>query len=264
MRMNADWTRKAWFWASPWLLIAAALWVGAPAVIPELPDDKNFSYANIVVEFAAPLPSPEGDEAAPPEDPSEIAARILSRLKPEVRESARVFEYLPLIALMADAETMLRLIAMPEVLAIQPDTEVGVLPSPPAADTSDAPGDITIQSSPRTSPYRMILAQYLSRKYRERRQHMTWIPRFWSLTPKTRRRLRTNRRVRSGRKLSLRTSWITPSDGRAPKMSGDEFGCPERSIEARYPIRRHASRGSALVVRRGGHCGSGRRSGGAR
>ena len=144
MRMNADWTRKAWFWASPWLLIAAALWVGAPAVIPELPDDKNFSYANIVVEFAAPLPSPEGDEAAPPEDPSEIAARILSRLKPEVRESARVFEYLPLIALMADAETMLRLIAMPEVLAIQPDTEVGVLPSPPAADTSDAPGDITI------------------------------------------------------------------------------------------------------------------------
>ena len=140
MSGNTDWTRKAWFWASPWLLIAAALWVGAPALISELPDDM--SYANVIVEFAAPVALPEGEDATSPEGPAEIAARILSRLETEVRESARVFENLPLIALLADAETMLRLIAMPEVLSIQPDRELELLPAPTA--TSDAPGDITL------------------------------------------------------------------------------------------------------------------------
>ena len=144
MRGNTDWTRKAGFWGAPWLLIAAALWVGAPAWISELPDDMNFSSANVIVEFAVPVASPEGEDAAPPEGPAEIAARILSRLGAQVRESARVFEFLPLIALEADAETMLRLIAMPEVLAIQPDRELEVLPAPLATDTLDAPGDITI------------------------------------------------------------------------------------------------------------------------
>ena len=143
-KRDTDWTRKAGFWAAPWLLIAAALWVSTPTLGSELPDDMNLSYANIIVEFAAPVPSSEGDEAALSEGPAEIAARILSRLEPEVRRSARIFDHLPLIALMADAESMLRLIAMPEVLAIQPDRELEMLPSPAAADISNASGDGTI------------------------------------------------------------------------------------------------------------------------
>ena len=79
-----------------------------------------------------------------PEGRADIAARILSRLGAQVRESARVFEFLPLIALEADAETMLRLIAMPEVVAIQPDRELEVLPSPALVDSPEASGDIAI------------------------------------------------------------------------------------------------------------------------
>ena len=142
MRGNISWTRKVSFWGTPWLLIAAALWVGAPVSISELPDDM--SYANVIVEFAAPVALPEGEDATPPVGPAEIAARILSRLGAEVRGSARVFEFLPLIALEADAETMLRLIAMPEVLAIQPDRELEVLPAPTTIDTLGAHGDVTI------------------------------------------------------------------------------------------------------------------------
>ena len=144
MKGHIDWKRKTWFWASPWLLIAAALWVGAPTSISESPEDMKSAYANIIVEFAAPLVSLEGDETAPAEGPAEIAARILSHLEPEARESARVFEHLPYIALVADAETMLRLIAMPEVLAILPDREFDLLPAPSATDTSDSPVDTAL------------------------------------------------------------------------------------------------------------------------
>ena len=142
MRGKTYWTKKFGFWASPWLLIAAALWVGAPTVISELPDNMESPYANIIVEFAASLPSPEGDASAPAEGLGEVAARILSRLEPEARESARVFEHLPLIALVADSETVFRLLSMPEVLAIRPDKELELLPAPSA--TSDAPGDISL------------------------------------------------------------------------------------------------------------------------
>ena len=142
MRGITDWREKAKFWALPWLLIGAALWVGAPSGLSELPDNMESPYANIIVEFAAPPPSPEDDAAAPTEGLGEVAARILSRLEPEARESARVFEHLPLIALIADAETVLRLISMPEVLAIRPDKELELLPAPSAS--SDAPSGISL------------------------------------------------------------------------------------------------------------------------
>ena len=66
----------------------------------------------------------------------EAAERILSRLDPEVAESARVFERLPFIALEADAPTLMKLMRMPEVASIAPDREVGVRPSPGAAATA--------------------------------------------------------------------------------------------------------------------------------
>lgn len=56
----------------------------------------------------------------------DVAERILSRLEPEVRDSARVFERLPFMALEADAATLVKLMRMPEVASIAPDREVSV------------------------------------------------------------------------------------------------------------------------------------------
>ena len=147
MRTNTGWTRRVRLRASLWLIIAAALGGSAPAVVSAEPsDDMNSTYANIVVEFVATVwtPGRESEETAPDEALADVAADILARLAPEVRESARVFEHLPLIALAADAETMLRLIAMPEVLAIQPDRDIRVLPTIPADGVSATLGDITL------------------------------------------------------------------------------------------------------------------------
>lgn len=65
----------------------------------------------------------------------ETAGRILSRLDPSVRETARVFERLPLIVLEADESTLIRLLRMPEVVSIAPDREVRIpkLPGDPPA-----------------------------------------------------------------------------------------------------------------------------------
>ena len=69
------------------------------------------------------------------------ADRILSRLRPEARESARVFDVLPLIALEADAATVMQLLGMPEVLSIRPDREVELLKPPgDVADPAIRPG----------------------------------------------------------------------------------------------------------------------------
>ena len=128
------------FRALRWLLMVAALWIGAPAAGTDLPDDT--SWANIIVEFSGDMPLSQGDESAHSGGQADIAARILSRLEPQARETARVFERLPLIALSADAETMLRLIAMPEVISVRPDRDVGVLPSPSTAGVLDSPDEI--------------------------------------------------------------------------------------------------------------------------
>ena len=128
MKRNAGWKQKVRFWAAPWLLIAAALWVGAPVAIDS--EAEDVARESILVEFSASAPAPgNGDTVRPGGGIADIAARILSRLEPEIRVSARVFEFLPVIALEADAEAMMQLIAMPEVLAIQPDRALELLPS---------------------------------------------------------------------------------------------------------------------------------------
>lgn len=143
MKRDTDWKGKARFWVAPLLLIAAALWVGAPVSVDDSAEDG--AREGIIVEFSAPAPAPGNEDTAlPGEGIADIAARILSRLEPEIGESARVFEYLPLIALEADAETMLQLIAMPEVLAIQPDRVLELLPSLEDTDVQAGSGEITV------------------------------------------------------------------------------------------------------------------------
>ena len=144
-RGKADEARWLGYRALPWLLMVAALWIGAPAASSELPNETT--WANIIVEFSGGMPPRQGDEAAHSGGQAEIAARILSRLEPHVRETARVFERLPLIALSADAETMLRLIAMPEVISVRPDRDIGVLPSPSTAGVLDPPGEIDVPAA---------------------------------------------------------------------------------------------------------------------
>ena len=147
MRKRGEADEAHWFGyrALPWLLMVAALWIGAPASGTDLPDET--SWANIIVEFFGDMPPSQGDEAAHSGGQAEIAARILSRLEPHVRETARVFDRLPLIALSADAESMLRLIAMPEVISVRPDRDIGVLPSPSTAGVSDPPGEIDVPTA---------------------------------------------------------------------------------------------------------------------
>ncbi len=118
------------------LVVAACafLWACAPEGSGPAPAER----VKIVVEFAAgedPTLGP-GAAGAPGGSSREVAERILSRLEPEARESARVFERLPFIALEADAPTLMKLMRMPEVASIAPDREVGVRPSPGAAATA--------------------------------------------------------------------------------------------------------------------------------
>ena len=144
-RGEADEARWLGCRALPWLLTVAVLWIGAPASGTDLPDET--SWANIVVEFSGDMPPSQGDDAAHSGEQAEVAARILSRLEPHVRETARLFERLPLIAISADAETMLRLIAMPEVISVRPDRDIGVLPSPSTAGVLDPPGEIDVPAA---------------------------------------------------------------------------------------------------------------------
>ena len=84
----------------------------APAKGPKTPERQR-----IIIKFR--LPEDAGKNAA-----REAAARILSRLEPQIRKTARTFEILPLIAIEADAKTLMQLIRMHEVESIEPDNEV--------------------------------------------------------------------------------------------------------------------------------------------
>lgn len=115
----------------------------------QAPDSATVSHRKIIVEFS--LPGGVEDGAAASGQPAvgetaarDVAERILSRLGPRIRESARIFDLLPLIALEADAATVMRLLLMPEVLSIRPDREV-LLPVPPKdiADPDVPSGDRT-------------------------------------------------------------------------------------------------------------------------
>ena len=139
---------------------AAALWACAPNGDEGMQDARTPNprpdLQKIIVEFS--LPGEADEQAAMPGRTAgtaregtaarEVAERILSRLGPRARQSARTFDLLPMIALEADTATMMLLLRMPEVLSIQPDREVPMpspsegmmVPSVPAgAETEQAP-----------------------------------------------------------------------------------------------------------------------------
>ena len=110
-----------------WIATVAILWAcdsGGSAPGSAEPVDRQ----RIIVEFAVPAEAGGGLR--------ETADRILSRLDPNVRETARVFERLPLIALEAGEGTLIRLLRMPEVVSIAPDREVRILKLPGASPAS--------------------------------------------------------------------------------------------------------------------------------
>ena len=125
--------------ALPAFVAAAALLAACAPEGGEAPDRAMAAARQkIIVEFSLPEGMEEAAAAAgraadpPPEAaPRAAANRILSRLAPEARQSARTFDRLPLIALEADAATMMQLVRMPEVVSIRADREMPV-PAPPA------------------------------------------------------------------------------------------------------------------------------------
>ena len=121
-------------WTTLWLAAAAGLWACAPDGTGT-PNPQAKDRQKIIVEFAAPG---EQDDTADVKAKSrgDAAARILARLDPGTRASARVLDILSVITLEADAETVMKLLRMPEVVALQPDHEVEI-PTPPG--TIEAP-----------------------------------------------------------------------------------------------------------------------------
>ena len=104
--------------------VLALLWSCTPNGQGQ-PAMQESDRQRIIVEFG--LPREAGDDRSGPMQA--LAGRILARLGPEIRKTARTFELLPMIALEADAATIMKLFRMPEVLSIQPDREVKVLGS---------------------------------------------------------------------------------------------------------------------------------------
>ena len=95
----------------------------------------------IIVEFAVPE-GPEGTAGAPTDPVAairKVANAILARLDAAVRESAKLFENLPLMALEADGATLMQLLGMPEVVAIQADHPVSLIDKPGGVKTYGAP-----------------------------------------------------------------------------------------------------------------------------
>ena len=95
----------------------------------------------IIVEFAVPE-GPEGTAGAPADPVAairKVADAILARLDAPVRESAKLFENLPLMALEADGATVIRLLGMPEVVSIQADHPVSFIDKPGGVKTYGAP-----------------------------------------------------------------------------------------------------------------------------
>ena len=128
--------------AAALLLTAAAM-----ACAPE-ETEKSALQADrqkIIVEFAVPeAPGGlTGTSADPEKALRKVADAILSRLDAEVRESAKLYEHLPLMALEADAATLMRLLRMPEVVSVQADHRVSSIDQPGAVQTHGAPSGAT-------------------------------------------------------------------------------------------------------------------------
>lgn len=90
----------------------------------------------VIVEFSVPPAAPGASLLAALKERSKIAAQIRSRLQPEVQKTVRIYDNLPLMALTADAKTIIDLLRMTEVSAVRPDREVAApafkVPSLPA------------------------------------------------------------------------------------------------------------------------------------
>lgn len=114
-------TERAVIFTALSVVTAAVVWACAPEQ-----SDTSSERRKVVVEFSVTGAPGAGTGASGPSaaSPREVAHRILSRLDPGIRESARVLDRLPLMALEADADTLMRLLSMPEVVSVEPDREV--------------------------------------------------------------------------------------------------------------------------------------------
>ena len=130
--------RKVGRMAVAWLFAATAM-ACAPGA-----DDKAAATEDrqkIIVEFAVPEP-PEGAPGAsadPLKTMRKVAETVVSRLDAPVRESAKLYEHLPLIALEADAAAVIQLLRMHEVVSIQPDRPVTIIGQPGGVKTYEVP-----------------------------------------------------------------------------------------------------------------------------
>ena len=123
------------------LLLLAAVTGCAPAGNEQ--SGARAERQKIIVEFAMPA-APAGAPGTPadPATAARTAAEaILSRLDATVRESAKLYEHLPLMALEADAATVMRLLRMPEVMSMEADRPVSMFDQPGGAKTYGAPSD---------------------------------------------------------------------------------------------------------------------------
>ena len=95
----------------------------------------------VIVEFG--VPEPPGGLSLTQGDAvnavRKVADAILARLEAPVRESAKLFEHLPLIALEVDAAAVMQLLSMPEVVSVQPDHPVTIIDQPGGVKTYGAP-----------------------------------------------------------------------------------------------------------------------------
>lgn len=135
--------RNAGKMVAAWLLMATAMACS--------PGDNENSAAQadrqkVIVEFAVPE-DPGGAPGDPVKAVRKAAEAILSRLDAPVRESAKLYEHLPLIALEVDAATLMRLLRMTEVVSIQPDRPVTFIEQP-----GEQPGGVGTYGAPSVAP----------------------------------------------------------------------------------------------------------------
>ena len=118
------------------LLLMAAAMACAPGnnKDPVVQEDRQ----SVIVEFTVP-----GTSGGAPADRTkairQVADAILARLDAPVRESARSYDHLPLVALETDAASVMQLLRMPEVVSIQPDHPVSLMDRPGGIETYGAP-----------------------------------------------------------------------------------------------------------------------------
>ena len=109
---------------------------------PRSRDEKaQAERLKVIVEFAV-AEAPGGVSRAPGDAVNgmrKVADAILARLEARVRESAKVFEHLPLMALEVDAPAVMQLLRMPEVVSVRRDHPVTIIDQPGGEKTYGAP-----------------------------------------------------------------------------------------------------------------------------